>query len=180
LGNSRTRRAISWRPIAVAAVIGFAAIAPLTASAHEQNRPSVGPPIELTAFEVNTDRIQTTLLEVRLAETEPATGLNAATVLNSDSKIYLHDERVITNNDVVQAQVVEGRGRFSIAITLTPGGAARMATATSTHVGKPLAIIVNGDVVAAPTVRGQIGNEAVINGDFTRVEAERIAAGLRR
>ncbi len=180
LSHSRTRRAMPWRLIAVAAVIGFPAIAPLTASAHQQSRRAVVPAAEFTTFEVNTDRIQTTLLEVRLAEREPATGLNAATVLHSDSKIYLHDERVITNNDVVQAHVVEGGGQFSVAITLTPGGAARMATATSTHVGKPLAIIVNGDVIAAPTVRGQIGNEAVINGNFTRVEAERIAAGLQR
>src|SRR5260370_41901164 len=63
--NWRTRGALSWCPIAVVAAIGFAAIAPVTVSAHEQSRPGVGPPIELTTFEVNTDRIQTTLLEVR-------------------------------------------------------------------------------------------------------------------
>ena len=166
--------------IALVAAPGFAAIAPFTASAHQQSRRAVVPAAEPATFEVNTDRIQTTLLEVRLAETEPATGLDAATVPSSNSKIYMHDERVITNNDVVQARVVEGKGQFSIAITLTPSGAARMASATSQHVGKPLAIIVNGDVIAAPTVRTQIGSEAMITGDFTRVEAERIAAGLRR
>jgi preprotein translocase subunit SecD len=178
--NPRPRCAMSWRRIAVVAAMGVAAIAPLTASAQQQSRPGAGPPLNLAAFEVNTDRIQTTLLEMRLAETEPATGLVAATVLNSDGKIYLHAEPVITNNDVIQARVVEEKGRFSIAITLTPGGAARMATATSMHVGKPLAIIVNGDVIAAPTVRTQIGSEAVINGNYTRPEAERIAAGLQR
>jgi preprotein translocase subunit SecD len=160
---------MSWWRIAVVASVGFAAIAQLTTSAHEQFRP-----------EVNTDRIQTTVLEVRLAETEPATGLGAATVLNSDAKIYLHDERVVTNNDVVQARVVEGNGQFSIAITLTPSGAARMASATSGHMGRPLAIIVNGEVIAAPTVRGQIGSEALITGDFTRADAEHIVAGLER
>jgi preprotein translocase subunit SecD len=166
--------------IALVAATGFAAIAPFTASADEQSRRAVVPATELAAFEVNTDRIQTTLLEVRLAETEPATGLDAATVPGSNNKIYMHDQRVITNNDVVQARVVEGKGQFSIAITLTASGAARMASATAKHVGKPLAIIVNGDVIAAPTVRAQIGSEAMITGDFTLVEAERIAAGLRR
>src|SRR3984893_7598849 len=170
MSHCRWRRAMSRRRIALVAATGFAAIAPFTASAHQQSRRAVVPAAEPATFEVNTDRIQTTLLEVRLAETVP----------NSNSKIYMHDERVISNNDVVQARVVEGKGQFSIAITLTPSGAARMAAATSKHVGKPLAIIVNGDVIAAPTVRTQIGSEAMITGDFTRVEAERIAAGLRR
>jgi preprotein translocase subunit SecD len=166
----RVRRAVaSWR-ISVVTVIGVAAInLHGSASAHAQCR-----------FEVITDRIQTTLLEVRLAETEPAVGLGAATVLKSDSKVYLHDVAVVTNNDVVQARVVERSGQFGIAITLTPGGAARMASATSGHLGRPLAIIVNGEVIAAPTVRGQIGNEALITGNFTRAEAEHLAAGLQR
>ena len=43
-----------------------------------------------------------------------------------------------------------------------------------------LAIIVNGEVVAAPTVRGTISNQAVTTGDFTRAEAERVASDLRR
>src|ERR1700730_1975918 len=75
---------------AVVAAIGFAAMAPLTAPAHAQSRRAVTPAADLATFEVNTDRIQTTLLEVRLAETEPATGLDAATVLSSNNKVYLH------------------------------------------------------------------------------------------
>jgi hypothetical protein len=36
--------------------------------------------------------------------------------------------QVVTNNDVVQARVVERSGQFGIAITLMPGEAARMAS----------------------------------------------------
>ena len=107
-------------------------------------------------------------------------GLVRATVQNSGRQIFLHDERVVTNNDVVQARVVESNGRFSIAITFTPNAAARMATATATHAGRPLAIIVDGEVIAAPTVRSPLTNEALITGDFTRAEAENISAGLQR
>lgn len=130
--------------------------------------------------ELTTDRVQATLLEVRLAETEPARGLIEATVQNSDRRVFLHDTRVITNNDVVQARVVESDGRFNVAITLTNEGAAKMASATSAHTGRPLAIIVDGEVIAAPTVRGTINDQAVITGAFTRARAERIAAGLQR
>ena len=79
-----------------------------------------------------------------------------------------------------EASVVEQAGRFSVGITLTNDAAARMANATSAHTGKPLAIIVNGEVIAAPTVRSAIGDQAVITGGFSRAEAETIAAALRQ
>jgi preprotein translocase subunit SecD len=53
-----------------------------------------------------------------------------------------------------------------------------MSSATQGHVGKPLAIVVNGTVVAAPTLRGAIHENALITGDFTRAEADEVAAGL--
>jgi preprotein translocase subunit SecD len=130
--------------------------------------------------ELTTDRVQTTLLEVRLAEAQPTPGLTAATVRDSGARIFLRDERLITNNDVLEASVVEAAGRFSVAITLTPDGADRMASATSTHIGKPLALIVEGEVTSAPIVRSTIRNQAMITGDFTRAQAETIASGLRR
>ena len=130
--------------------------------------------------EIRLDRVQTTLLEIRLAETQPAPGLIEATVQNSDRRIFLHDTSIITNNDVVRAHVLENGGRFEVAITLAAEGAARMAAATTQHSGKPLAIIVNGDVVAALTVRATIRNEAVITGGFTREQATAIANGLQR
>ena len=87
---------------------------------------------------------------------------------------------VITTTDVLRAQVVPVDGRFSIAITIGPEGAVRLAAATSTHTGRPLAVIVNGIVVAAPTVRDTIGSKAVITGAFTQADAERIVSGLPR
>ncbi len=130
--------------------------------------------------ELNNDAIQTTLLEIRLAETQPAAGLVRATVQSSGGQVFLHDERLVTTNDVLQARVVESNGRFNVAVTLASAAGARLATATATHTGKPLAIIVDGEVISAPTVRDRIANEALITGDFTREEAERIATGLQR
>ena len=138
------------------------------------------PTPELFPPELSTDRVQTTLLEVRMAETEPARGLIQATVSNSDRKIYLHDVPVITNHDVMQARVVQADGRFNVAITLFSEGAVKMAKATAAHIGKPLAIIIDGEVVAALTVRSAISDQALITGDFTRAQAEKIATGLQR
>jgi preprotein translocase subunit SecD len=39
-------------------------------------------------------------------------------------------------------------------------------------------ILIDGEVVAAPVVRSAVGDSAVISGDFSRSEAERIAEGI--
>jgi len=54
-----------------------------------------------------------------------------------------------------------------------------MRRATATHIGKPMAVLIDGDVVAAPIVKSPFGQSAVISGDYTRSEAERIARGIR-
>jgi uncharacterized RDD family membrane protein YckC len=123
-----------------------------------------------------------TAFEMRLAETQPAPGLVEATVPDSNNKVYLHRETIVTNADVIQATVVPGitSVNFNVAITFNSAGAARMARATASHLNKPVAILIDGRVVAAPMVRTQIADEAVISGDFDRAQASAIAAGLNR
>jgi preprotein translocase subunit SecD len=57
-------------------------------------------------------------------------------------------------------------------------GAAKMLRASQSHIGRPLAILIDGEVVMAPVVRSPIRTSAVITGSFTRAEAERIVAGI--
>ena len=59
-----------------------------------------------------------------------------------------------------------------------PAGATKMRQATTTHVGKPVAILIDGEVVVAPVVRTVISSSAVISGDYSRAEAERIIEGI--
>jgi preprotein translocase subunit SecD len=124
----------------------------------------------------------TTAFEMRLAETMPATGLVEAQVSGSSDKVYLHREAIVTNADVVRATVVPGitSVNFNVAVTFNSAGAAKMAKATAAHLNKPVAILINGRVVAAPIVRAQVGDQAVISGDFDRDQASAIAAGLNR
>lgn len=120
-----------------------------------------------------------TRLEMRLAETAPGSGLTEMTIPASGQKIYLHESSVITNGDVVDAHVANDvDGNPSVAIRLTPDAGARLGNATREHLGKPIAILVNGVVVSAPRVDGVIGQDAQIFGRFTQAEAEQIAAGL--
>ena len=93
--------------------------------------------------------------------------------------IYLHPEIVVSNDDIAQSWVSQdGPDRFNVAVQLLPSGADRMRQVTAMHVGRPMAILIDGSVVMAPVVRSPIGDSAVITGTFTRAEAERVADGM--
>jgi hypothetical protein len=84
-----------------------------------------------------------TKLEIRLAEDQPAATLVEASVAHSDRKVYLHQEVVISNEDLIDARVM-----------------------------------VNASVIAAPKLRDAIRASALITGDYTKEQADEIAAGL--
>jgi preprotein translocase subunit SecD len=116
--------------------------------------------------------------EVRSAENTPGPGLTEATVSDSGQRVYLHDGAVVTSQDVTAASVVASGTVFNVAIRFTTQGAGKMAAATQSHIGRPLAIVVDGKVITAPTVRGPISDTALITGRHTREEAERISSAI--
>ena len=119
--------------------------------------------------------------EVRLAETAFAPGLRPARIVGSDGVIYLHPETVVTNDDILRSTVVaNGSGPgFGVAVTFTAAGAAKMERATASHLNAPLALLVDDEVIAAPTLRSPISAAAVVSGNYTQAEAERLAEGMR-
>jgi hypothetical protein len=118
--------------------------------------------------------------EARLAETQPAAGLREARVPGSDRVIYLHPQVIVTNDDIAQSRVIQGDGpsHFGVGLEFNPAGAEKMRQATAGHIGGPVALRIDGEVAAAPIVRAVIGTSAVISGDYTRAEAERIVRGI--
>jgi preprotein translocase subunit SecD len=118
--------------------------------------------------------------EVRLAEDQPASGLRAARVGSSNRTVYLHPEIVVSNDDIERSSVIAGEtpSHFWIDVRLNASGADKMRRATANHLGKPVAILINGDVVTAPTLKSPIGAAAVISGDYTQADAQRIAGGM--
>ena len=117
--------------------------------------------------------------EVRLAETTFSPGLREARIAGADRVIYLHPETIVTNEDILRSTVVSSGTGFGVAVTFTRAGADKMQRATAAHLNAPLALLVDGEVIAAPTLRSPIGAEAIVSGNYTRAEAERIAEGMR-
>jgi hypothetical protein len=119
--------------------------------------------------------------EVRLAEDSPASGLREAKVSGTDRSVYLHGETIVTNGDIAVARVAPGPGpaEYSVGIEFKASGAEKMRAATGNHIGKPLAVLLDGQVVMAPVLRTPISVSASITGNFTRPQAERIVNGIQ-
>jgi hypothetical protein len=128
----------------------------------------------------NTTLYAAVRLEVRLAEVQPGPGLREVRLTGSDRTIYLHDEVVVSNADIERASAVTGSSgsRYNIGVRFNAAGAEKMRRATIEHDGRPIAILIDGEVVMAPVIRSPIGADAVISGDYSRAEAERIINGI--
>jgi preprotein translocase subunit SecD len=65
-----------------------------------------------------------------------------------------------------------------VGVEFNASGAEKMRAATGNHIGKPVAILLDSQVVVAPVLRAAIGASAVITGNF-RTQAEGIVNGIR-
>jgi hypothetical protein len=130
---------------------------------------------------LSVDVVAAVRFEVRLAEETPGNGLREVVIPGgAGRRIYLHQETVVTNSDIAQAQVVQADAASTnnISITFTADGAAKMLRASQNHIGRPMAILIDGEVVMAPVVRAAVTTSAIISGRYTRAEADRIVAGI--
>jgi preprotein translocase subunit SecD len=118
--------------------------------------------------------------EVRLAEDKPAPGLRESKVQDSGRTVYLHSEVIVDNGDIATARIIpdSNPSQYAIDLKFIESGADKMRKASGNHIGKPMAILLDGQVVMAPTLRSPIGDSAVVTGHFTRAEAERIVNGI--
>jgi preprotein translocase subunit SecD len=122
-------------------------------------------------------------IEFRRAETEPGEGVTEATAPGTKKKVYLHKESEITNEDIADATidlVSEDLGEPGLELTFTKEGQKKLAKLTTEHQGKPLAILVDGKLLTAPTVRTKLEEKAYISGGLKKAEVERIVNGLKR
>ncbi len=120
-----------------------------------------------------------TSAELRLAENEPADELIEADIVGSEDKVYLHKTAVVTSKDIVESSVIlDEFDRPSIAFTFTEEAAEIIAEVSANHMGKRLAILVEGKVISAPTIQDRFSQKVRITGNFTAKEAARIAKAL--
>ena len=165
-GATRASTAYSRAPLAALAAVALMIIGVLAVGGRS------GPRGNATVYAA-------VRFEVRLAEDHAAAGLREAR-LSADRVVYLHEEIVVTNADIERSTVAQGSSpsRFSVGVRFNAAGAEKMRQATANHVGRPIAILIDGEVVAAPVLRSAISDSALISGDFSQAEADRIVNGI--
>jgi preprotein translocase subunit SecD len=91
----------------------------------------------------------------------------------------VHDEVLLTNADIDTALVSMRNERPAVDVFFTDGARVEFAAITRDNKGKRMGIILDGELVSAPIIRSPIlQGRAIIMGDFTMEEAERIAEGI--
>jgi preprotein translocase subunit SecD len=90
----------------------------------------------------------------------------------------------LTSADIARAEArtLQGGGT-GLAIVMTDSGAKKMAALSSAQVNKPIALLLDGQVIWAPTVRSTIDKEAVLSGGpggLTKAQIDRLLESFRR
>jgi preprotein translocase subunit SecD len=117
-------------------------------------------------------------VEFRRAETKPADGLTEAPVSGTQDKVYIYKIADATNDDIADARSAEDEAKPAVEIIFTKEGAKKMAKLSEQHKDKPLAILVDGKVLSAPVVRSSFSERALITGNFTKEEADKLVKGV--
>lgn len=93
----------------------------------------------------------------------------------------IRDEVMVSGEDLVNASYsTDENNRPAVSINFNAKGGKMFADATRANVGKPFAIVLDGEVISAPNINQAIlGGSAIITGSFTVEEANDLALLLR-
>ena len=99
--------------------------------------------------------------------------------------LAVRQEVVIDNRNIVDAEAQKerdpysGPGLYSVRLRLDAEGAERFGQFTASHIDRQLAVVLDGTVLFAPTIRSKITDSAIITNLSSPAEAQALAASLR-
>ena len=102
--------------------------------------------------------------------------------LDDPSEFYLLDAgAVVTGEELVDAQPsFDQNGRPAVNFRFNPSGARKFGDYTAENIGNPFAIVLDNEVISAPTIQSHIpGGSGIITGSFTIEESTELAILLR-
>jgi RNA polymerase sigma factor (sigma-70 family) len=129
------------------------------------------------------------VFQFRLVLNAPSAKADTMTIVRpgadaqADETLYVQKKVLLDQTDLKSASVITNRpaGKPWIQITFTDAGAKRFAKVTHQNIGKRLAIIIDGRLYSAPTIRSEIpGGQAQITGNFSVQEANDLAAKINQ
>jgi RNA polymerase sigma factor (sigma-70 family) len=129
------------------------------------------------------------VFQFRLVLNAPSAKADTMTVVQPDADaktaktLYVQKKVLLDQTDLKLASVITNQpaGKPWIQITFTDAGAKRFAKVTRQNIGKQLAIIIDGRLYSAPTIRSEIrGGRAEITGNFSEPEAQDLASKINQ
>lgn len=130
-----------------------------------------------------TTRPNAAELTVRPASYEAQPGWEVFDDTNSGRKVYAGPQPLLTNGDIKRAvRAQDYSEQLAVRLTLTDDAGDRLLEYTRKHIREPLAILLDGELISAPTVMSGIRTDVVITGGRTGLTEEQADAitGLLR
>jgi preprotein translocase subunit SecD len=116
------------------------------------------------------------------ADASPGTGNILVPALDDPGVFYILERRpVVTGEDLENAQLdFDQNGRPAVAFRFNTSAAREFGDYTLENIGSPFAIVLDNQVISAPTIQSHIpGGSGIITGNFDVDEATNLAILLR-
>lgn len=146
--------------------------------------PGIGSASELKALIGTTAKL--TFNPVVGRTSDPAAEAGARNLLlpstTEEDVFYIVEESaVVTGEELTDAQPsFDQNGRPAVTFRFNPSGARKFGDYTAENIGEPFAIVLDSEVISAPTIQSHIsGGSGIITGTFTIEESTELAVLLR-
>jgi preprotein translocase subunit SecD len=124
-----------------------------------------------------------TPVEIRAASASAVSGWRQMSTPGGDP-LWVAPANGLTSADIERAEARKlADGTPAVAIVLTDEGAKKMAALSAAQTNKPIALLLDGEVIWAPVVRGSIGKEGLLTGGkggLTQTQIDRLLASFKR
>ena len=149
--------------------------------------PGVDNPEEIKRLLGRTAKLTFQLVDLRTTASEARSsgrvppGAVLMESANGDGTYYVVEKRVLVSGETLDTATsgFDQNSRPAVNFALNAEGARKFGKATGENIGRPFAIVLDGQVVSAPTIQSQIFGSGQITGNFTVQETNELALILR-
>ena len=146
--------------------------------------PGIGSASELKVIIGTTAKLTFNAVVRRTSNANEQPGLNNILLPDADNpaEFYvLEAAAVVTGEELTDAQPsFDQNNRPAVSFSFDVGGARKFGEYTGANIGAPFAIVLDNEVISAPTIQSAItGGSGIITGNFTLEESTNLAVLLR-
>jgi len=120
--------------------------------------------------------------QTRDPDTAPGARNELIKSLDQEGLFYIVEELpVVTGEELVDAQpAFDQNGQPAVNFRFNPAGGRKFGNYTADNIGSPFAIVLDDEVISAPTIQSHIsGGSGIITGNFSVEESTKLAVLLR-